>query len=120
MIVEDGREQFIILMNYKRLGMIFSPQILWNICNLTTRTTADQYRTVQFSPRQSTEDVLDIGVVPPRLGDGHPQLRVAERANGCDNSSANPDNDGHAHWAGILQDPLRAHKNPWSNDVSWV
>lgn len=49
------------------------------------------------SPSQSSKDVLYIRVVSTRLGDGHTQLCIAESPDGCDNSSGDPHNDGHAH-----------------------
>lgn len=69
-------------------------------------------------PGQTSKDFLHVGVVAPWPGDGDAHLGVAESADGRDDPCAQPHKDGHAHWAGILQDASGTHKDPWSNDVS--
>ena len=53
-------------------------------------------------PSQAPKDLGDVGVVPARLGDGHSQLRVAERAQGSDASTQDPDEEGQTHGARVL------------------
>lgn len=45
---------------------------------------------------------------------------IAEGTYGRDESGADPQDDGEAHWAHILQNPLRTHKDPWSDYIPWV
>lgn len=71
------------------------------------------------SPNHSSKDFGDIQVVSSRLGDGHTQLRITERTDRCDGSGGQPHDDSQTHRASILQDPLGAHKDPRSNDVTW-
>ena len=63
------------------------------------------------SPSQSTEDVLYVGVVSSRFGDGDAQLSVAQRPNGGDDARDNPDDQGHAHRARILHHSLRTDED---------
>lgn len=70
-------------------------------------------------PGQAAEDILDVGVVSSGLGDGDAQLGVAESSDGSDDARDDPDNEGQAHRAGILQHPLGAHKDTRADDVTW-
>lgn len=71
------------------------------------------------SPCQSTKDVLDVGVVSSRLGDGDAQLGVAQRPDGGDYAGDDPDNQSHAHWAGILHHALWTDEDTWANNITW-
>lgn len=73
-----------------------------------------------LSPSKATKNVFDVGVVSSRFGDGHAQLCVTQGANSRDDSRQEPYNQGHAHWAGILQDAFRTDKDPWADDVTFV
>ena len=61
---------------------------------------------VTCSPSQPSEDVLDIGVVSSRLGNGDAQLGVAQRSDGGDDAGDDPDDQGHTHGAGVLHHSL--------------
>lgn len=71
------------------------------------------------SPSQSTEDVLHIGVVSAGFRDGDAQLSVTQRSDGRDDSCDDPDDQSHAHWAGVFQHSLRTDEDTWANDVTW-
>lgn len=49
------------------------------------------------SPCQPSENVLDVGVVAPGLGDGDTELGVAQGPDGRDDASDDPDHQRHAH-----------------------
>lgn len=70
-------------------------------------------------PGQPTEDVLDVGVVSARLGDGDAQLGVAQRSDGRDDARHDPHDEGQAHRAGVLHHPLGAHEDARADDVTW-
>lgn len=74
---------------------------------------------VFHSPGQPTKDVLDIGVVSSRLGDGDAQLSVAESSDGGDDACDDPHDQGHAHGAGILHHSLRTDEDTWADNVAW-
>lgn len=71
------------------------------------------------SPSQPPEDVLHVGVVSARLGDGDAQLGVAQRPDGRDDAGDDPDDQGHAHGAGVLHHALRADEDTRADDVAW-
>lgn len=71
------------------------------------------------SPSQPSEDVLDVGVISPRLGDGDAQLGVAQCPDGGDDPRDDPDNEGHAHGAGVLHHSLRTDEDTWADNVTW-
>lgn len=58
------------------------------------------------SPSQSSEDVLDIGVVTSRFRDGDTQLSIAEGSHSCDDACHYPDDESQAHRASVLQHTL--------------
>ena len=62
-------------------------------------------------PSQASKDVLDIGVVTSRFGDGDPELSIAQGSHSCDEACHNPYDESHAHRAGILQ-----HTFGWDED----
>ncbi|KAL0602823.1 hypothetical protein AAY473_029023 [Plecturocebus cupreus] len=68
-------------------------------------------------PSQSSEDVLDIGVVTSRFGDGDPELSIAEGSHSCDEACHDPDNESKAHRASILQHTLWRDKDSGADDV---
>ena len=70
-------------------------------------------------PNQAAEDLGDVGVVSSRLGDGDAQLGIAHGAQGADPSAQHPHDEGQAHGARVLQDPLRRDEDPRADDVSW-
>lgn len=63
------------------------------------------------SPSQPSKDVLDVRVVPARLGDGDAQLGVAQRPDGSDDTRDDPDDQGHSHGAGVLHHSLRTDED---------
>ncbi len=71
------------------------------------------------SPGQPSEDVLHVGVVSPRLGDGDAQLGVAQRPDCGDDARDDPDDQGHAHGAGVLHHSLWTDEDTWADDVTW-
>ena len=71
------------------------------------------------SPGQASEDVLHVGVVSSRLGDGDTQLGVAQRPDGGDDAGDDPHDQGHAHRAGVLQHALRTDEDTRADDVTW-
>lgn len=71
------------------------------------------------SPSQSSKDVLDIGVVSSRLGDSDSQLSVAQCPDGSDDACDDPDDQGHAHRAGVFQHPLWTDEDTWADNVAW-
>lgn len=69
------------------------------------------------SPSQSSEDVLDIGVVTSRFGDGDTELRIAEGSHSCDDARHYPDDESQAHGASVLQHTLWGDKDPRADDI---
>lgn len=72
-----------------------------------------------LSPGKSSKDVLDVWVVSSRFEDSDAQFGIAECTNGCDHSGDNPHDESQPHRARILQNALWAHKDPWTDDVTW-
>lgn len=70
------------------------------------------------SPSQPSENVLDVGVVSPRLGYGDAQLGVAQRPDGGDDARDDPDEQRHAHRAGVLHHSLRTDEDARADDVA--
>lgn len=58
------------------------------------------------SPGQSSEDVLDVGVITSRFRDGDTQLSVAEGSYSRDDPCHNPDDESKAHRTSVLQHTL--------------
>lgn len=70
------------------------------------------------SPRQSTKDILDVGIVTPWFGNGDPQLGIAQCSDGRDDAGDDPDNQRHSHRAGILHHSLWTDKDTRSDNVT--
>lgn len=70
------------------------------------------------SPCQPSKNVLDVGVVAPRLGDSDAKLCIAQGPNGRDDACDDPDHQRHANRAGILQDALRTDEDTWADDIT--
>lgn len=71
-----------------------------------------------YSPGQPSKDVLHVGVVSSWLGDGDAQLGVAQRPDGGDDACDDPDDQRHAHGAGVLHHPLRTDEDTWADNVT--
>lgn len=71
------------------------------------------------SPSKSSKDVLDVGIVSSRLGDGDTQLSVAQRPDSGDDPRDYPDDQGHPHGAGVFQNPLWTDEDARADDVTW-
>lgn len=70
-------------------------------------------------PSQASEYVLHVGVVAPWFGNGDAQLGVAQRSDGGDDARDDPDDQGHAHRAGVLHHSLRTDEDTRADDVTW-
>lgn len=68
-------------------------------------------------PSQSSKDVLDVGVVTSRFGDGDPELSIAKGSHSCNETRHDPDDKSKAHGARILQHTLWRDEDSRANDV---
>ncbi|KAF3830282.1 hypothetical protein GH733_004101 [Mirounga leonina] len=95
------------------LGLLgrLSPSCLWKDQGTSPRPPQI------LLPSQSSKDVLDVGVITSRFGDGDPKLSVAQGSHSCDETSHNPDNESEAHRASVLQHTFRRDEDSRANDV---
>lgn len=68
-------------------------------------------------PYQPTKYLSHIWIVSSRFWDRDTQLGVAQRPEGTDPSSANPDDERQSHRTCMLQHSFRWDEDPGANDV---